>query len=55
MFLVTIHLTLDPDLTSFLKISKETSSLVKIFVKSYINKGFLKSGLSEPYLSIASS
>ena len=47
--------TFDPDLTNFLKISKETSSLVKIFVKSCINKGFLKSGLSEPYLSIASS
>ena len=30
VFLVTIHLTIDPDFTSFLKISNDTSSLEKI-------------------------
>ena len=34
--------------------SKVTSSLEKILVKSEINSGFLKSGLSEPYISIDS-
>ena len=41
-----MHLTLEPDFTSFLKISNETSSLEKISVISFIIKGFLKSGLS---------
>ena len=51
VFFVTIHLTLDPDFTSFLKISNDTSSLEKISVISLIIKGFLKSGLSLPYLT----
>src|SRR6056300_1122642 len=54
VFLVTMHLTLEPDLTSFLKISNFTSSLEKISVISFIIKGFLKSGLSDPYFNIAS-
>ena len=36
VFLVTIHLTIDPDFTSFLKISNVTSSLEKISVISLI-------------------
>ena len=55
VFFVTIPLTIDPLLTNFLNISKLTSSLLKISVISAISKGFLKSGLSEPYLSIALS
>ena len=54
VFFVTIHLTFDPDFTSFLNISKFTSSLVKIFVISLIINGFLKSGLSVPYFNKAS-
>ena len=49
-----MHLTFEPDFTNFLKISKETSSRVNISVISFIISGFLKSGLSLPYLSIAS-
>ena len=41
VFFVTIHLTLEPDFTSFLNISKETSSLEKISVISFILMGFL--------------
>ena len=37
------------------QISKLTSSLLNISVNSLIFKGFLKSGLSVPYLSIASA
>ena len=55
VLLVTIHLTLDPDFTSFLNISKVTSSRVNMTDKSEIINGFLKSGLSDPYLSIESS
>ena len=50
VFFVTMHLTLEPSLTSFLKISNETSSLKKISEISDIISGFLKSGLSVPYL-----
>ena len=55
VFFMTMHLNFDPDFTSFLNISKVTSSLENISVKSDITNGFLKSGLSEPYLSIDSS
>ena len=41
VFFVTIHLTLEPFFTSFLNISKETSSLVKISVISFIIMDFL--------------
>ena len=51
---VTIHLTNEPPLINFLKISKLTSFLKKISVTSLIINGFLKSGLSHPYLSIVS-
>ena len=54
VFFVTIHLTLEPDLTSFLNISNETSFLSNISVISFIIKGFLKSGLSDPYFNKAS-
>ena len=54
VFLVTIHLTFDPEFTNFLNISKETSSLKKTFVISDIINGFLKSGLSVPYFNRAS-
>ena len=55
VFFVTIALTIFPFTTNFLKISNLTSSLSKILLTSEINNGFLKSGLSEPYLSIDSS
>ena len=54
VFLVTIHLTLDPEFTNFLKISNETSFLKKISVISFIRSGFLRSGLSLPYFNIVS-
>ena len=54
MLLVTKHLTTAPDLTNFLKISNFTSSLLNISVTSDIIKGFLKSGLSDPYFNNAS-
>ena len=54
VFLVTIALTFEPDLTSLLNMSNLTSSLVKIEVISFNINGFLKSGLSVPYLFIAS-
>ena len=54
VFFVVIDRTLDPDRTNFLKISNETSSLLNISVISFIIRGFLKSGLSVPNLSIAS-
>ena len=50
-----MHLTSDPNLTNFLKISNETSSLVKISVISLISNGFLKSGLSDPNFNKASA
>ena len=50
VFFVIIHLTLEPDLMSFLNISKDTSFLKKISVISFIINGFLRSGLSVPYL-----
>ena len=53
VFFVTMHLTSDPDLTNFLNISNETSSLEKISVISFIINGFLKSGLSLPKFSNA--
>ena len=52
VFFVLIPLTNDPDLTNFLNISNFTSSLVKIVVISFIINGFLRSGLSVPYLRI---
>ena len=41
--------------SKLLKISNFTSSRLKMLVISYIKSGFLKSGLSVPYLSIDSS
>ena len=55
VFSVLMALTIEPDFTNFLKISNFTSSLVKIVVISFITNGFLRSGLSVPYLIIASS
>ena len=54
VFFVSIALTIEPELTNFLKISNFTSFLSKIEVKSFIKRGFLKSGLSVPYFKIAS-
>ena len=54
VFFVTIALTIDPEFTNFLKISNFTSSLLKIEVRSFISKGFLRSGLSVPYFINAS-
>ena len=45
VFFVTIALTTDPEFTNFLKISNLTSSLLKIEVRSFISKGFLREGL----------
>ena len=45
VFLVTIPLTTEPDLTSFLKISNLTSSLSNISVKSFICDSFKKNYL----------
>ena len=50
--LTEIHLTMDPLLTSFLKISNFTSSLLNISLASLIRRGFLISGLSVPYLTL---
>ena len=45
---------IEPYLTSLLNISNETSFLSNISVISFIIKGFLRSGLSDPYFNKAS-